>query len=173
MSTTRVEGYRRIYGMAHEWLEGTIAGISTEQACYCPDGKAMPAGAHYAHHVQGEDAIFNGMLQGKTPLMAGEFAGKIGTPEPAPQGDWSAWARSTTINMEEAHAYAQAVYAATDAYLAGLTDADLDSDLDMSAFEMGTQPLSMMLDILLLDTAMHTGEISSVKGLQGLKGYPF
>lgn len=173
MSTTRVEGYRRLFGLAHDTLEGTVADLSSEQACYCPDGKAMPAGAHYAHHVQGEDAVFNGMLQGKTPLMASEFAGKFGTPEQAPQGDWSEWARSTTIDMEEARAYAQAVYAATDAYLAGLTDADLDGELDLSAMGMGTQPLSMMLDLMVLDTGLHTGEISAVKGLQGLKGYPF
>lgn len=133
----------------------------------------MSAGAHYAHHVQGEDGVFNGLLQQKEPLMAGAFAGKIGTEAPAPQGDWSEWARNTGVNLEDARAYAQAVYESTDSYLASLTDADLDGDLDLSSFGIGTKPLSYMLDIMLLDTAVHTGEISAVKGLQGLQGYPF
>jgi hypothetical protein len=173
MATSRVEGYRRQFQLAHEWLEGTVEGMSNEEANFKPSGKAMPAGAHYVHHVQGEDAIFNGMLGGKPMLMAEDYAGKIGASEPAPQGDWSDWARSATFDMTAARAYAQAVYASTDAYLAGLSESDLTAEVDLSGWGIGMQPVSYLLDVMLLDTGMHMGEISAAKGLQGLRGYPF
>lgn len=79
MSTSRAEGYRKQYQLAHEWLESTVDGMTNEQANFQPPGTAMSAGAHYMHHVQGEDGIFNGMLGGNAPLMAGEFASKMGS----------------------------------------------------------------------------------------------
>ncbi len=173
MATSRVEGYRKQYQLAHEWLESTVEGMTNEQANYQPAGRAMSAGAHYIHHLQGEDGIFNGMLGGKAPLMATEFEGKTGVSEPAPSGDWAEWARSAQISLDDARAYAAAVYGATDAYLAGLSEADLDGEIDLSSWGIGMQPLSYLLDVMLLDTGLHMGEISAAKGLQGLKGYPF
>jgi hypothetical protein len=173
VSTTRVEGYRQQYRLAHQWLESTIDGMTGEQVNFCPEGTALPPGAQYCHHVQGLDGIFNGMLGGKAPLMTGEFAGRFGTSDPAPSGDWAAWARSAEVDLDAARAYASAVYEATDAHLAGLSDSDLDGKVDLSMWGMGEQPLSYLLDVMLLDTALHTGEISAIKGMQGLKGYPF
>lgn len=173
MATSRADGYRNQYRMAHEWLEGTIDGMTTEQLHYQPEGNANPAGAQYCHHVQGLDGAILGMLRGAAPLLAGEFAGKFGTETTGEFGHWGDWARTTKVDIDAARAYAKAVYAAVDAYLAGLSDDDLDEQIDLSVFGMGDQPKSAMLDILLLDTALHTGEISAIKGLQGLKGYPF
>jgi hypothetical protein len=173
MATTRVEGYRQQYRLAHQWLEGTLDGMTGEQVNFQPGGNALPAGAQYSHHVQGLDGIFNGKLGGKAPLMTGAFAGKFGTSESAPLGDWAAWARSAEVDLDAARAYAGAVYEATDAYLAGLTDSDLDGTVDLSMWGMGDQPLSHLLNVMLLDAAVHTGEISAIKGMQGLKGYPF
>lgn len=173
MATSRVEGYRQQFSMANDWLEGTIEGMTIEQLQFQPQGKAHTAGAQYCHHVQGLDQIIHGIVQNSAPLMAGEFAGKIGTADPAPAGDWGDWARAAHVDIDVARAYARAVYDATDSYLAGLSDADLDTPIDLSMFGMGDQPRSVMLNMILLDTALHTGEISAIKGLQGLKGYPF
>jgi hypothetical protein len=66
--------------------------------------------------------------------------------------------------------YANAVYAATDEYLASISDADLDRVIDMGP--AGTYPMGRLLTILMGNVAWHTGEIACVKGLQGAKGYP-
>ncbi|MBX3069031.1 MAG: DinB family protein [Thermomicrobiales bacterium] len=173
MATSRVEGYRNQFRLANDWLEGTIEGMSDEQLHYQPEGNAHPAGAQYCHHVQGLDGTIHGLLQGAAPLMTGAFAGKYGTETPSEFGKWGEWARSAKVDVDAARSYAKAVYDATDAYLATLSDNDLDDQIDLSIFGMGHQPRSAMLDIILLDTALHTGEISAIKGLQGLKGYPF
>lgn len=165
--------YRNQYRVAHEWLEGTMEGLTSEQANYFPEGRTLSAGANYAHHIQGLDAIVNGMLRGAAPLMAGDFAGKIGTETPAPQGDWSEWARTTPVDVDAARAYGKAVIESADAYLANLSDSDLAAEIDLSSWGMGNQPTTFLLDVMLMDTSVHTGEISAVKGLQGLQGYPF
>ncbi len=172
MSSSRVDVYRNQYEMANNWLEDTIDGMTPEQVNFLPEGKAHSVGANYCHHVQALDAIILGMLKGGQPLMASTFAGQCGSTEPAPIGDWSEWARTTTVDLDQARTYAQAVYAAVDEYFAGLSDDGLDEMIDLSFLGMGEQPQWFMLNLLLIDTALHTGEISAIKGIQGLKGYP-
>lgn len=49
----------------------------------------------------------------------------------------------------------------------------LAAPIDLSSIGLGQQPLgSPLMNILVLNAAAHTGEISVVKGLQGLRGYP-
>ena len=105
--------------------------------------------------------------------MATSFAGKSGFSEPPTPGVWTEWARRVVVDLPAARAYAQAVYAATDSYLAGLTDEELNRDLDLSAMGLGTMKVSYLINTMLIDTAAHCGEISCIKGLQGAKGYVF
>ncbi len=70
--------------------------------------------------------------------------------------------------------YAQAVYAASDSYLAGCTAGELGRQFDLSAFGLGAQSLNWALYNLVIGHAVsHAGEIAAVKGVQGLKGHPF
>ena len=173
MSNPQADLYQTLFSTAHTWLDQTFADVTAEQAVWKPTGKVVPAGAHYAHHLTGEDFFVHQLFQGVAPLMASSHAGKIGTSEPPPQGDWSEWARTVQIDLPALRSYAQAVYADTDAFLSGLDADSLNREIDLSAMGMGLMKLSELLNIILLDTAMHCGEISAVKGLQGLKGYPF
>ena len=75
--------------------------------------------------------------------------------------------------MPALRAYAQAVYANMDAYLAAMTLDEWNRELDLSAFGMPPATVSVWVTNMLLDGAAHCGEISAVKGLQGLQGYPF
>jgi hypothetical protein len=75
--------------------------------------------------------------------------------------------------MPALHAYAQAVYDNTDAYLATVTPDEWNRQLDLSSFGMEPATAGFWLTNILLDGAAHCGEISAVKGLQGLQGYPF
>lgn len=163
-------------------LEGTIEGVTAEQAHWVPPGTANPIGANYAHVVIGQDGAIHGLLKKGAPLFATTWGGKVGVSEPPPAPspgtpgfpDWSKWARSVRIDLPALRSYAQAVYAATDEYLASLSDDDLGRPVDVSALGLGSMSVKQLLTAGVLGNALtHCGEISCLKGLQGAKGYPF
>jgi hypothetical protein len=166
---------RSQFAQMHTWLDGTMQDVSADCAHWQPSGRVVPVGAHYAHHVLGaEDFMLNVLIRGDQPLAMGAWQGRTGISEMPPMGAWDEWARRVQIDLPALRAYAQAVYANTDAYLAGMTMDEWNRQLDMSAVGMeGQQPVSFWLTNILLDGALHCGEISAVKGLQGLQGYPF
>jgi len=165
---------RTQFESAHEWIEGTMADVTADVANWVPPGKPATIGANYVHHAFGEDALINMALRGGAPMAMTTFAGRIGADEPPPAGAWGDWGRTVRVDPDTARTYAQAVYANTDNYLASLSDDDLEKDVDMSMIGVGTIPLGRFLGgLLLLDTVAHCGEISCLKGLQGLRGYPF
>ena len=63
-----------------------------------------------------------------------------------------------------------AVRAETDAYLAGLTPEELDRKV--TTF-MGELPVGAVLALFIGHQAHHLGEVSALKGAQGVKGLPF
>jgi uncharacterized damage-inducible protein DinB len=150
-----------------------MQGVTPGQAHWQAPGRSAPIGAHYAHHIISVDYLWNGLVGG-VPQGASSFAGKTGLSEPYPmEGDWGEWARSVQIDLEALRQYAQAVYAAFDAQLSALTDEELATPVDLTAMGLGEQTYGSLLTILLIHGAAHTGEISVIKGLQGLQGYPF
>jgi len=161
---------------ARQVLEGTMEGVSPEQAHWTPPGKANPLGATYAHIVSTEDGLVNGAIKGAAPLYLSTNVG-ISEPSPAPDGsglpDWGAWSRKVQVDVAAMRAYAQAVYAASDEYLASLTDEDLARMVDLSGMGLGERAVGDLLGTIIANTQWHTGEIACLKGLQGEKGYPF
>jgi hypothetical protein len=163
---------------ARETFENTVADVTPEQLHSDPGGKALPLGAIYAHLIFSEDAIVQGMLQGKAPLFETSMKGKTGTdkPMPAMDAEWSKnneeWSKTVKVDLPALREYSKAVYAATDAYINTLKDEDLEKEIDLGAW--GKQPLFQMLSGFLIGhTNSITGEISVLKGVQGAKGYPF
>lgn len=171
---TVVDFIREQLQQAHEFLEMTMADVTAEQAAWKPGGNANPLGAAYAHLVTGEDGFVNAYLQGGAPLFAGEWAGKTGLSEPPPPDrEWQAWGARLTVDLPAFRDYARAVYAASDAYLAGLKDADLERRLDLSQVGLGEQTLGWVLGAGVVGHVQaHWGEICCLKGLQGGKGFP-
>ncbi len=180
-STTAIAFIREAAQVGHWYLEGTMADVTAEQAHYAPPGRANPLGATYAHVLCSEDMIVNGMLRQAAPLSVSTHADKTGLSEPMPMPgtpDWgaayAAWARRVRVDLAALKGYGADVYAATDAYLATLSDADLEHELDLSGVGFGQQKLGWMLNLLLLNhIGTETGEIAVLKGIQGAKGYPF
>jgi hypothetical protein len=169
---SQVAGLRMAFQLMHEFLEGTVADVTDDQAKWQPPGRANSVGANYGHVVFSEDGVINGMLRGGAPLMAGRFADKTGASEPPPRGfEWGEWAGRVKIEMPALREYANAVYASTDEYLASISDADLEREVDMGP--SGKWSVGRFLTIMMGNVAMHTGEIACLKGLQGTKGYPF
>jgi hypothetical protein len=165
---------------AHWLLEETMSDVSDEMLHFSPPGKALTIAGAYVHYVSEEDWMIHSLFQGGTPLMAGPWAGRTGVsePHPGPGDDWetrfAAWTRRVRVDLPAFRAYAKAVYAATDAYLATLADSELSREVDLSAMGMGKQTVGFVLDNALLGHAYcHCGDISAIKGVQGKKGYPF
>jgi hypothetical protein len=162
-------------------LESTMEGVTSEQAHWLPSGRANSIAANYAHVVVGQDGVVNGRLKGGAPLFASTWSGRVGLSEmpPGPDAqkpgfpDWSGWARRVKVDLPAFRGYAQAVYAASDTYLASLGDEDLGQSIDLGALGLGKMTLAQILIAGVLGNCLtHCGEISCLKGLQGLKGYP-
>ncbi len=158
---------------AHELLEATLGELTPNQLHYGPPGRALPIGAAYAHVIFSEDIMVQSALKGGKPLF--ESGVETGASELMPNfltGDWGGyadWTKRARFDLGQLRAYAQQVYAASDAYLASLNEADLDREvpfLKSSLAHLVSRAIIGHADNL-------TGEISAAKGLQGLQGYPF
>ncbi len=136
-----------------------------------PGSTVGSAASCYAHAVSAEDLIVHGMFQGKPSVFeSGGWGAKLGI---APAGNMQSpeWAAGLRLDVPKFQEYAKAVYAATDAFLAGLTDADLQRTVQGP---MGPQPLEAAIAGLLATHYLHhVGEVSALIGVQGHKGLPF
>jgi hypothetical protein len=159
---------------AHDWLESTLGDVTPEQVHWRPEGGLPPLGAHYAHIITVEDFLINGVIKGGAPLLATTWEGKTGLSElpPGPVA-WDEWGRTVRIDLPALRAYGRAVFASTDDYLATLTPVDLDRELDLTSLNAGTPLLGVFLGTIVISNVnWHSGEISLLKGLQGMRGYP-
>ncbi len=162
---------------AHGALERTVTGLDQGALEWAPPGTANPIGATLAHVLVSEDVMVNAMLTTRGPLMATEFAGQTGLSEPMPMpgpawADYAAWARRLRVDQAALLGYGRAVWAASDAFLAGLDPADLDRQLDLSPLGRGHRTLGWaVVRLLCAHVDSITGEIACLKGLQGRGGY--
>ncbi len=83
------------------------------------------------------------------------------------------WARGVTMDLVSFLEYAKAVFAATDEFIAGASDADMDRVV-MNPISGKEEPVAVVLGTLgLWHLQNHQGEIVALKGVQGKKGLPF
>lgn len=158
---------------AHELLEMVMVDVTEAQLNWTPPGLANPLGATYAHAICSEDAVLHGVLQGDPPLFSNGWEGKTGISAPQWYSDFD-WARELAIDLPQAKEYAKAVYEASQAYLEGLTETDLDREIDLTKYGFGIQNVAWVYSSLVISHLnLMSGEISCLKGLQGAKGYPF
>lgn len=163
-----IEYIRMVFKMTHDYLEGTMIGVTDDVARYEPGGPPSILG-QYAHIVTSEDWLVNIKVGNGTPVMATMDPGFNAPPPPT---GWDGWARTATVNLDKLRQYAQKVYAATDAYLATVDDSILGKPVDMSDVGLGMLNAAACFALATGNNAGHTGEISTIKGLQGLVGYP-
>jgi hypothetical protein len=118
-----------------------------------PDPPAA-AGACYARAVVGEDLSIS-VLAARAPLALSTWRARTGLselPPPATSADWRSWARRVRVDLGQPRRYRSAVYAATDTYLAGLTEDALDP--------AHAESTVCLLSALLLTTAVRRGQIA-------------
>ncbi len=177
MNQVQVNTLRQQLGLMHKVLEDTIAGLTDSQAHWQPAGQAHSIAANYAHVVVQEDVIINVLLKRRKPFFAIEFAGQTSLSEIPPLPDtqlvnWHAWGEKLTLDLKAINSYSQAVYDNTDAYLADIDDTELSNTID-TVFLGEMTKFELINLALLANCGWHTGEISAIKGLQSLTGYPF
>jgi hypothetical protein len=137
-----------------------------------PNASITSIGSIYAHMVFAEDAIINGMLQGKPMMYQSDgWEAKTGSPFPGMPPSLGDWAKTFKMDYPKFQEYANAVFANTDSYLANLSDADLEKKVQTP---IGEQTIGWAVTTLLGTHApQHAGEIAALKGVQGMKGLPF
>ena len=165
---------REQMGFWHSMLEPIIADCTQEvMHKNLPGATITSIASIYAHLVFVEDVIVHGMLQGKPPVYQAQGWGpKLGVEMPGPPPEISPeWAQAVKLDLPSFQEYANVVFAATDSYLAGLSDAELERKVNTPA---GEQTVAWVLAVILgTHLPQHVGEIAALKGVQGLKGLPF
>ncbi len=182
LNRTLIDQFKAVTGV----LGATMTDVTAEVANWKPGGLANPVGTTYAHLLVVSDAFLNGILRGGAPLFASTFAGKTGISELPPMpdpgnprfafyaDDCRAWALRATIDLDAIRPFAAAVFASVEEWLAGVTEETLAAPVDLSFLGMGISTAGFVLhNAILAHIASHAGEIAAIKGLQGLKGYPF
>ena len=162
---------------AHTTLEQTMEGVTDEIARFMPPGTANPIAGTYAHLVFTEDLFVHNFLIKTQPLLETAFKDKTGASEIQPT-DWQTaypkWLKEVKLDIKQFREYAKAVFTESEEYVASLTDADLEKDVDMSAFGMGSRKVyDFIANLISGHVYPIMGEIAVLKGIQGLKGYPF
>lgn len=136
------------------------------------DAKIGSIASIYAHVVFSEDAIVNSMFQGKTPLYVEQgWEAKAGVKHPGSPMQTEDWAAGVKMDLPKFQEYAAAVFAQTDAYLAGLSDAEMQRKIQGPVGE--TTVGWMAVNIIATHYPSHIGEIAALKGVHGAKGLPF
>ena len=165
-----VASIKETLGLARQYLEAAI--LETDAATLSrrlPGATIGPIGEIYGHTIGNEDWAFNQLIQGKDLLLkSGGWAAKLGLDPESTEHDWNAVAQNHLGALQE---YGKAVFGATDAFLAGINDGDLDRPIDFFGRKetMGW----VIADTVLVHVAFHSGEIASLKGVMGLKGLPW
>ena len=150
---------------AFDWLDQVIGDLSLEQYSWQPEGTANPISKLHAHTLSSADFWMNLMGLQKPMLWMG-VSQKLGLP-----GNFiEVWKTETPINLSDMQDYAKSLREASLA-IDALDDAALERELTAPVF--GKRDVGFVLRLAGMQMAIHTGEISAAKGLQGLQGLPF
>ena len=147
-------------GAAFDVLGQVTADLTQEQADWQPPGKANTIGSIYWHTLTYVDYfVQNYCIEGKRQ------------PETAESRPAELWMQDVQVELSELHAYADQVRSTAQNWLSTLTPADLERRRHTTVGEMNE---GQMLELFVVwHINAHCGEISALKGCQGLKGYPW
>jgi hypothetical protein len=187
-------------GFAFELLEQLVSDLTQEQADWLPPGKANPIGALYWHIVAYADQYvhewcmapfryitFEEWLEarcakrelgmGQAPLRhCAGWQEKVVIALPLENPDDPYWEvrnmrEGLRVDLPALHDYARATAHTLLSWVASLTPEDLERTISTP---IGDLNLGQILELFIIaHINNHSGEISALKGCQGLKGYPW
>ena len=132
-------------------------------------GAAPAVAAIYVSGLVAEDRTVQVQLQ-RRPALAAAWAPALGL-DPSLPADRTARTAAPAADLATLRDYAQAVYTASDQYLAGLRAEDLDRELDLAP--RGRVSLNWLLFARLIGPiSRRAGEILAIRRASGLGGLP-
>jgi hypothetical protein len=166
-----IEYIKGEFASVHRAVERVMKDVTHEMFNWASPGTANTISATFLHLMSVEDHFIQKVIQGKpTRWESDGWSEKTGVQKPPGIGeDWSAY-KSRQILMQPLMDYTEAVFAATQAYLAALTENDLDR---MVKFASGERSVADMLRLSVSQSHSHVGEIAALKGIQGKQGLAF
>lgn len=152
-------------------VDSTMKNMTDEQFNWLPPGKIKPICAIFIHMVTAEDDFVHAVFQRKLSIWEDEeWSDKTGveTP-PGPGRGWETFTHPW-ISVAPLLTYQQSVRAATEAYLAKLTDKELERRVVLFGRDV---PVAEVLMTLVVHSSAHAGEIAAMRGMQGVQGLPY
>jgi len=170
MST--VEFIRGSLKQMHNTYDDAIRELTAEQMSWRANDGGQPISFILWHYVRTEDNIIQFVLQRKpTVWLEGGWDEKFGLHRTA-QGTGMSLSDAQNLRLEpkeDFQSYMNAVWDATDAYLAAADDEFLQQKTTVKP--LGEMPIQSAIgNMCLTHGFMHLGEIAHLRGLQGLKG---
>ncbi|MDQ6877492.1 MAG: hypothetical protein M3082_07295, partial [Candidatus Dormibacteraeota bacterium] len=111
---------------------------------------------------------------------ATSWADRTGIDKPMPMpggaggGDLGEWYRTVKVDLVPCRQYAQAVWASAAEFINGADETVLAKDVDMNFVGAGNMSVAVVFSVFVTGHLNNLcGEISAIKGANGLKGYPF
>jgi hypothetical protein len=155
----------------HGMYDSAIGDLTEEQIHWRANDKGQPISFVLWHYVRTEDNIIQFVLQRKpTVWIEGGWDQKLGL-DRISQGTGMSLqdAQALRISKTEFLGYMQAVWQATDKYLAAADDAFLMQTTTVKP--LGEMPIQNAIGNMCLTHGFtHLGEIAHLRGLQGLRG---
>jgi uncharacterized damage-inducible protein DinB len=156
------DAFERIREVVHR----VTAGLSREDLAARLDGEANSIGWLIWHLTRIQDDHIAGVAETEQVWTSGGWVGRFGLPLERLDhgyGHTSDQVASVVVDAELLVAYYDAVHAVTLAYVAGLTDADLDRVVD----ERWDPPVTLGVRLMSIvnDDVTHTGQASFIRGI--------
>lgn len=144
--------------------------VTDEQFNWTPPGTVSPIRSIFLHMLTIEDAYVQESFL-NTPRIwdAQGWEEKIGSRAPWRGENWDDL-KDLTLTLEQVAEFQLVVREATDAYIAGLTEQELDRRIE---FEGRERRIADVLSMLVVHNLTHAGEIAALKGVQGAAGLSF
>jgi len=159
---------------AHFYTSSAMEGLTEEAAHWQPPGTTSTIARLLAHAVLVEDLMLNRIIKGGEPIfLAGGWVARTGLPEAAAgrlRDVEAIWYQEWRLQLDAFNSYRLAVERSASDYIASV-------DLESLEREITVGPTTRSLDgalrgVVIHHLLIHNGEISAVKGLQGLAGPP-
>ncbi len=151
----------------HRMIGASLTDLTPEIAHWEPGGTANTIAGLLAHTVFAEDNAINRVLKAGQSLFERDgWAAKTGIPT----GRGAIWTKGWTLELAAFNAYRTAVQESADAWIATYEPAALDREVEW--FGGPRSGASLLRGVIITHALGHAGEISALKGIQGLNGLP-
>jgi hypothetical protein len=152
---------------AHRMGDIAMDGLTPEVAHFEAGGTTNNIAQLMTLLTASEDSAVARLKGGDSILQSQNWYGRTGIPE----GPRAFWQKGWSLELAAFGEYRDLVKAAATEYFQNIDASDLDREVE---WFNGPRPASTIIQVIIVNHMLgHSGEISALKGVQGLKGLPF